>query len=262
MRTVDDFARWAQIIRPYYFDKLTTFPDEKAVRNILERNPRLVLAVSHGPGFSPAFINAAIVDIFLKNGGAQRRLLSVAWRQFYKVPILKQLTAYFTQLDKPRSREQLLEMFVSDDFTDFVVFPEGENSVYGNGDTIEPFMSPRFLEIAITAKVPVLIIVHDGAQKSAKRFHITEKQSKWIGKISPKNASKLEQAGEVFLPSLVAGKLTELKVYLKLYKPKPSLKTLPENEEQRLVMLNKEAAKVRAIMQKMLNQLKCSSSDR
>ncbi|CAA0104704.1 Uncharacterised protein [BD1-7 clade bacterium] len=255
MRTVDNYARLGQVIKPLFYDRLTILPNEKSIRTILEKHPKLVWTVSHGPGFAPAFINTALQEVLLKNGGAERRQLMIAWKHFYKIPLLKQLIQHFSQLEQPLHGDEIIQKFSSENYNDFIVYPEGENSIYGDGTKIEEFVSPRFLEVAIAAEAPVLIAAHYGSQKSASKITLSEKQVRWIKKLSPKAIQKLAKPGDVYLPGFQYSKTPEFKVIFKLYKPKLTLTSLPAEPADRQRALAKEAEKIRKIMQGLLNEI-------
>ncbi|NRB40852.1 MAG: hypothetical protein HRU20_20675 [Pseudomonadales bacterium] len=255
MRTVDDYARLGQVTKTFYYDKLTVLPDEKNIREILEKHPKLVWAVSHGPGFAPVFINMALQEVLLKNGGANRHQLMIAWKHFYKIPLVKQMIQHFSQLPEPLNGDDIIQKFSSEDYNDFIVYPEGENSIYGDGKQVEEFISPRFLEIAIAANAPVLIAAHYGSQNSASKKSLSEKQVSLIKKFAPKAVQKLAKPGDVYLPGFKSSKAEEFKVIFKLYEPKLTLASLPEDKAERRKALAKEAEKVREIMQGLLNEV-------
>lgn len=260
MRTVDDYARLGQVSKPFYYDKLTILSGEENIRTILEKHPKLVWAVSHGPGFAPIFISMALQEVLLKNGGANRHQLMIAWKHFYKIPLFKRLIKYYSQLPEPLKGDDIIQKFSNEDYNDFIVYPEGENSIYGDGIKVEEFVSPRFLEIAITANAPVLIAAHYGSQNSASKVNLSEKQVKWIKKLSPKAVQKLAKPGDVYLPGFKSSKAPEFKLIFKLYQPELTLTSLPEDKAERQQALAKEAEKVRSIMQGLLDEVTSEAS--
>lgn len=255
MRTIDSFGLVNYMLKPLYFNNVTIYPDEKTFRKILETHPKLVWAVSHGPGFSPAFIATAITDILLKNGGAKRRQMSVAWKHFYKVPVLKQITQFYTQLDHAPTGAEIIQRFTEEDYNDCIIYPEGENAIFGDGTQIENFVSPRFLEVAITAGTPILVAAHYGSQHSASKIHLSEKQSGWLQKYSPKAIKKLAQPGDIYLPGFKKSKAEDFKINMKLYQPELSYEDLYADPQKKEELLGKETDKIKAVMQQLLDDI-------
>jgi hypothetical protein len=256
MRTIDSFGLFNYLLKPMYFNKVSVYPDEKSFRDIIENNPKLVWAVSHGPGFAPAFITAAITDILLKNGGAERTQMAIAWKHFYKIPLLKQVTQLYTQLDHPPTGAEIVQLFAEKDFNDFVVYPEGENAIFGDGTKVEKFVSPRFLEVAINAGVPILVAAHYGSQNSASIVHLTEKNTKWIKKWGPNAIKKLAQPGDVYLPGFFKkSKTDEFKINITLYQPKLTKDELYDPESDKEALLAEEADVIKALMQGLLDEI-------
>jgi len=256
MRTIEDYTRWTQLVKSFYFDQLTVFPDTDTVREILTDNPKLVVVLSHGAAASPGYVNIGMFDILLKHGGADRRPMGVGWKHFYKIPVMRRFVSYVTNVDAPHDFDEFVKLFMKGEFSDLMVYPEGENCLYGNALDIQPFMSPRFLEIAIRAKVPILLVVHYGTQHAVYPLKVNHEQASWIKLLAPKTGAKLESSGLLSFPKFLAGKIPELKFSFQLYHPQLKLKDLPKNKAARWEKLNEEAEEVRGIMQGMVDELK------
>lgn len=256
MRTVEDYARWTQLVKSFYFDEITVFPDTDTVREIFSDNPKMVFVLSHGAAASPSYVNIGMFDILLKHGGADRRPMGVGWKHFYKIPVMKQFVSYVTNVDAPHDFDEFVKLFMKGEFSDFMVYPEGENCLYGNALDIQPFMSPRFLEIAIRAKVPILLVVHSSTQHAVYPIKVKREQARWIKRLAPKTGAKLESSGLLSFPKFLAGKIPELKFSFQLYHPQLKLKDLPKNKVARREMLSEEADEVRSLMQDMVDALK------
>lgn len=56
--------------------------------------------------------------------------------------------------------DDLVHKLTRDGFNDCGIMPEGEYSNVGNGIDIQPFRSHRFIEAAVRAEVPVLLLAH------------------------------------------------------------------------------------------------------
>jgi hypothetical protein len=256
MRTVEDYARWTQLVKSYYFDQITVLPDTDTVREIYRDNPKTVTVMGHGPASSPSYVHIAMFDILLKHGGSDRRPMGVGWKHFYKVPGMKQFVSYVTNVDAPHDFDEFVKLFIKEDFSDLLIYPEGENCMFGNAVDIQPFMSPRFLEIAIRAKVPILLVVHYGTQHAVYPLKVNREQARWVKYFAPKTGAKLESSGLLSFPKFLAGKIPELKFSFQLYHPQLKLKDLPKNKAARREKLNEEAEEVRGLMQDMVDALK------
>ncbi|NRB39455.1 MAG: hypothetical protein HRU20_13460 [Pseudomonadales bacterium] len=255
MRSIEEFARWGYWLRAFTLDKLSIYPGDDAVREILENNPKLVIAMNHGTASAPSYVNPALMDVLLKNGGAKRHPVGVVWKHFYKVPGLKQAMTYLTQVDRPLSFDEFVEKFSHKDCSDFMVMPEGENCIFGDGIAIQPFMSSRFLELAIRTECPVLLAVHYGSHVNVKTRTISKKQAGWIKKVMPVAGEKVEASGMLTLPNFLGGKLPELKMAFELYQPQLTLDDLPADKDECKALLNEEAQVIRAKMQLMVDML-------
>jgi hypothetical protein len=256
MRTIEDYTRWTQLVKSFYFDEVTVFPDTDTVREIFRDNPKLVFVLSHGAAASPSYVNIGMFDILLKHGGADRRPMGVGWKHFYKIPVMKQFVRYITNVDAPHDFDEFVKLFTKGEFSDLMIYPEGENCLYGNALDIQPFMSPRFLEIAIRAKVPILLVVHSSTQHAVYPIKVNREQARWVKLLAPKTGAKLESSGLLSYPKFLAGKIPELKFSFQLYHPQLKLKDLPKNKAARREKLNEEAEEVRGLMQDMVDALK------
>jgi len=256
MRTIEDYARWTQLVKSYYFDQLTVSPDTDTLREILTDNPKLVFVLSHGAAASPSYVNIGLFDILLKHGGSDRRPMGVGWKHFYKIPGMGRFVRYITQVDGPLDFDDFVKQFKNGEFSDLMIYPEGENCLYGNAVDIQPFMSPRFLEIAIRAKVPILLVVHYNTQHAVYPLKVNRNQARLVKFFAPKTGAKLESSGLLSFPKFLAGKVPELKFCFQLYHPRLKLKDLPRNKASRREKLSEEAEEVRGIMQGMVDTLK------
>ncbi len=257
MRSFEDFALSTQILKRLSLDNVIINECSDDLMDILRNNPKLVVALNHGPMLAPGYVNTAIADIFLKNGGAKRKPMGIIWKHFYKVPLLKNLVAYVTQVDQAYNLDEFIEQFVTREYNDLMVMPEGENCCFGDGINIEPFLSPRFVEIAVRAQVPVLLAVHHGTHVLARPIEVDKRTARWFKRVLPeKNYQRLKEAGLVSIPKLGRGKVHQLSWCFKLYHPKLAADQLADDKEARMAQLWEEANHIREIMQESVDLLK------
>lgn len=257
MRTIDDFALSAQLLKKLYVKRVFISPSSDSLRAIFQAHPKLVVALNHGPMLAPGVVNTVISDIFLKQGGADRVPMGIIWKHFYKVPLLKNLVAYITQVEEAFGLDDFIQQFVEKPYNDLMVMPEGENCCFGDGVNIEPFLSPRFVEIAIRAKVPVLVAVHHGTHVLANPVEVSRLTTRIFKQMMPeKNYRRFRESGLLSLPRFTAGKVPKLGWSFKLYQPQLTESELAEDKAARLEQLWQEADAIRSQMQAMVEQLR------
>ncbi|OUS32418.1 hypothetical protein A9Q99_01125 [Gammaproteobacteria bacterium 45_16_T64] len=258
MRTVDDFALNTQILKRFYTKNISLSPHSENLREIFENNHKLVIALNHGPILAPGAVNVAIADLYLKHGGANRTPMGIIWKHFYKVPVIKKMVAYITQVEEAFNLDEFIDQFVEKDYNDLMVMPEGENCCFGDAITIQPFLSPRFIEIAVRAEVPILIAVHHGTHVLASPLEVSSKYNRWFKKVMPNNSyQRLKDTQTISLPKFGAGKI-DIECSFKLYHPTLNHLNLAKNKEDRMQQLWHESDIIRAHMQSMMDEIQQS----
>ncbi len=258
MRTFDDFSLSTQVLKQFYTKKISISPTSENLRDILNEHHKLVVALNHGPILAPGVVNVAIADTFLKNGGANRTPMGIIWKHFYKVPGIKKVVAYITQVKEAYNLDEFVEQFVSHDYNDLMVMPEGENCCFGDGIEIQPYLSPRFVEIAIKANTPILIGVHHGTHVLASPLEVSSRYNRWLKKIMPDNSYKrLKDTQLVSLPKFTGGKVN-VQWSFKLYQPTLNLTQFADNKEDRMHQLWQESDIIRKHMQKMIDDIQAN----
>lgn len=255
MRSFQDYTLYNEMFKRFAVKKISMHPKSQDLYSIFKKYPKLVIALNHGPMMAPGYVNTSLLDLLVKNGAAERTYVAVVWKHFYRIPGLGKLVRYATQVKQPTSVEGFLELFTDPKCNDLLVMPEGENCSYGNGVDIEPFLSPRFLEIAIKADAPVLLSVHHGTHLLATPVEISEKQTKWFKWAPKKSFERIQEARLLSLPKPRRSPLPKMEFMFQLYKPSLSAKELSDNKFERLEQLQQEAEVVRAKMQEMVNIL-------
>ncbi len=202
-----------------------------------------------------------MIDQYYQNGGANRCPFGITWRGFYKMPLYKQVFSFLTQVDRAVSLADAYDLLANSDFTDCVIMPEGEYCNFGNGVDVQPFLSPKFIELAVRANVPVLVVAQKGSEVWSWPVEVSENLmgfAEWL----PGNLQKgLKRSRMLNIPKPWRKKLDNLQLSFYLYQPKLTEWDLDENEERRMRQLQHEASKVRAKMQMMVNTLVLESED-
>ncbi|MFC3152275.1 hypothetical protein ACFOEK_14665 [Litoribrevibacter euphylliae] len=255
MKRFKDFSFVGKALTKVLTKKISFHPASDNMCEILSEHPQLVVALNHGPMLGPLATTIALNKLYSDNGGADRKPIAIMWRLFYQIPLYKYAIQYITQVDRGLNFDEFLAKMENEGFTDLLVKPEGENCNYGNGLDIEPFLSPRFIEFALRLNVPVLVMVHQGSEQWGKTLPVSSKLDPLLKKLPKKSYDRIRETRLLNIPKLTR-RLKELKVMYKLYQPDISLSDLPDDIEQRKVMIAQEAEKVRSLMQSMMDELK------
>ncbi len=224
---------------------------------ILENNPRLMCIMSHGPTLAPVATIPGLIDLMIKAGGGERKALAIIWRPFYKVPLLKNFAAYVTNTAKGLSTAECLRRY-HEGFNDITLMPEGDFSLFGNGQDIEPFVSPKFIELALKIKAPILIGAHQGTEAWGRVIPIPQFVVPLFKPLLSKNHfDLLSQNKQINIPRFMR-RLKKMRFTFRLYQPTVTLLELNKikNSRQKTQQLKEEAQKIQQIMQEMVESLR------
>lgn len=234
MRSIEDFSVLNYFLKKYYTNDIEIFEASDDLEDILARHPKLVLAINHGSAAAPAPVLAGIVDNFLKHGGANRKPLMIVWRTFYKVPLIRYLVKYISQVEEGLSAQEFLRKFQYEGFTDLFVLPEGENCMLDDNEHIAPFLSPKFVEFAVRVKSPILVVAHEGTEKLSTPFEFDDKHMTLLRWLPTRHFNILKKRKILNYPHFFETNIDRIKLYYKLYQPKLRIEDLIENDNQAL----------------------------
>lgn len=220
----------------------------------LMKEPRLVVVLNHGTPISWFPPICLLTEKAVEAGGGDRISRGVIDRFFYSNPLTRPIAEYVTQSSHPQSFDELLEQFSTVERTDLVIFPEGAMTFFGDINHIQPFRSPRFIEIAVRAQAPLLIAVHRGTEDWNMRLPLPLELIQTVSLFSKFFASKLQEESQVNLP-LRLKKVPILKMRTKLYVPKLKTEDLAEDPAERRAQIQIEADDLRQLMQEMYDSL-------
>ena len=262
MRSLEDYEPiLSRILR--LCARKTSFQSAPPLGQILSENSRLVVVVNHSTPLSWLPASALLVANACARGAGKRVPMGVMDRFFFEVPLIRDLAHVITQSDQPLTFKDLIAAFDkrTDDSLplDLVIFPEGSNCFFGDSYEIQEFRSPRFAEIAIRTRTPILIAVHYGSEKWAAPIEVPKSI---INKIDllPSFArdflqKRLEERGTLVVP-LWPSPMKKFAMKCELYFPTTRLEDLSQNDKERTKQISIEAEKVRARMQTLLAELK------
>lgn len=245
------------LFRLRYCKEVEIDAQSENLTSILENNPRLMCVMSHGPTLAPLATIPGLIDLMIKAGGGERKALAIIWRPFYKVPLLKNFAAYVTNTAKGLSTADCLRRY-NEGFNDITLMPEGDFSLFGNGQDIEPFVSPKFIELALKINAPILIGAHQGTEAWGRAIPIPRLALPLFKSLLPKNHfALLNQNQQINIPRFTR-RLKKMRFTFRLYHPETTLVELSKIKNSRLKVqrLKDEAQKIQQIMQKMVESLR------
>jgi len=253
MRTVEDYSLSMAFLKKACAKKVVLHESSEDIQKILSDHPKLVVAMNHGPLAGPLAGSIAMMDQYSKNDGNKRVPMIIAWRGFYHIPMVKHLIRYISQVKMPFNLDGFVKQVTDKGVTDLFVMPEGENCTYGNGLDIEPFLSPRFVELALKANTPILIAVHTGSERWSNIVPVSRKLNPLLKYLPAKSYQRLKETGQVNMAPLRLSAIPELQVSYKLYQPEMTVGDL--GQERSLSLLQKEADAIRSLMQGIVGQM-------
>ncbi len=238
--------------------KRTRFRSRPGLAEILSAHPRLVVIFNHSSPLSWLPAVSLLTAQACAKGGAGRSPLGVMDRFFFSVPGLRAIAHQLTQSDRPLGFQDLIAKFKTTEETDIVIFPEGSNCFFGEPSELQPFRSPRFVELAIRSRTPILICAHRGSEVWGQAVTVPPS---WLDKIDflPKVAAdflgeRLKKTGLLTIPRLPR-QLDHFDMICELYEPALKLSDLADEPEKADIQIRKEADSVRAKLEEMLREI-------
>lgn len=245
-------------------EKVTVVVGRSVLERAVREEPRLVIVANHGPPHVPLVGMCAVARCMMEAGHGGRRPLAIAFRAFYRVPGVRSFFAYVTQLPQPLPFEGILEHFEGHGFNDLCVIPEGQNSVFGAPGDIRAFTSPRFVELAVRLRAPILVAIGVGMEAWARPtplpdFSLVEPAIRWV---SPGLAHALHSERTLCLP-ISMKKIPELAYGFELHRPRLDpevLRALPAKERRAAV--SDEAVRLREVMVHLRDRVREARTER
>ncbi|TDT44356.1 hypothetical protein DES49_0458 [Halospina denitrificans] len=252
-RCYNDFLPAADRLARLLYREEVYGPGMETLPAILEKHPKLLVIMNHGPMLGPAPALAALVRVMAHNGGGQRVPFGVAWRGFYQVPGLSQLASRFTQASGDLGVDEVVERLTSGPFNDCGLMPEGELCNAGNGVDVQPFRSHRFVEVAVRAGIPILLLAHTGTERLGQPVHVPSAAGALVGRLPEHMRRAISQSGVVSVPWLIGGRIPRLGLSCELLEPELGFEELTSKESAQRV--SAAGRRVRARLQRLVNQL-------
>lgn len=218
------------------------------------RNPRLVVVLNHSTPISWIPPICLLAEKICQSGGGDRIPRGIVDKFFFGIPILRVVAEQLTQSDRPQTFEEILESFKKNEQTDMVVFPEGAMTFFGDVRKVQPFRSPKFLEIAIRTQAPILLAVHRGTEEWNTLFPIPKEVTPYIRMVSTFFGRKMDEEQYLNLP-INLKKVAKFSMVTKLYVPELYESDLSGDATERKEQIATEAEKIREVMQDLFDEL-------
>lgn len=238
--------------------KETRFRCRPSLAKVLEENPKLVIAFNHASPLSWLPAVSLLCAHVTARGGGSRIPMGVMDKIFFSLPGIKKLAHQITQTERPLGFSELHDAFLKGNVTDVIVFPEGSNCFFGRPEELQPFRSPKFVELAIRARAPILVCVHRGSERWAQALPIKEEIIEKLD-LLPKFAydfleSRLKRTGLFTLP-LFPKPMERFEMLCEVYQPTLKEEDLSHDLNERRAQIKSEADKIHQKMESMLAEL-------
>jgi len=243
-------VRW---VYPLLFDEII-YRSEPTLREVMGRYPKVVHAISHAGtlGWIPAVLG--LLRVAIEAGEERRRAFGVFHRGLYRFWASRLLLRYLFESREPPTFAKVIEAFRDQPVNDMALFPEGDNCILGDVYEIRPFRSPKFVELALAARAPVLITVHRGAEEWGRDFYIPSSLFWLIRRIQPAYLYSLYKNPVLNLPTRMM-RIPKFSMRSLLYMPRLSYEDLSSKPRERWFQLQSEAQHIRTLMQDLLKDM-------
>ena len=235
-----------------------SFECRPSLEEVFQEHPRLIAVLSHSTPLSWVPAACLLGHYACLAGGAERTPLGIMDRFFFRIPLIRYIAEYVTQSSKPMSFDELKESFQTMSHADAIVFPEGSNCFFGSPDVIQPFRSPRFVELSIRTNTPILLAVHHGSENWAAALKFSE-QAMTVTKYMPDFLAKRINKSGIFALPLPPRKIPYFRMLCELYEPKLKLTDLKEDSSELKLQIELESEQIRQRMAELLSQIKPQS---
>ena len=238
----------------------TSLNSEPSLKDIMASEKKLVIAVNHASPLSWVPASALLAREVVRAGAGDRIPRGIMDQFFFDFAPLKPIAQYVSQSKEYLNFDELVDHFENAEQADLVIFPEGSNCFFGRPDEIQKFRSPRFIEIAVRADVPILVCTHSGSESWGQPFKFPPTFSAVIPFLPPWAQKGIANSGMVTMPNFPVP-LEDFRMQCELYRPKLKASDLSEDKHERRAQLHQEAEHVRSIMESTLASLQEQISD-
>lgn len=254
MRKLDEYEPYLTTLLSLLAPQ-SSLTSDPSLSEILENEKKLVVVLNHAAPLSWVPAIALLTREVCKAGGGERKPRGIMDQFFFQFAPLRPLAKYISQSEEFLNFDDLVEDFEDADQADLVIFPEGSNCFFGPSDQIQQFRSPRFIEIAVRANVPILVATHAGSESWGQIAKFPPTFSAVIPFLPNWAQKGIKSKGLINVPN-VPMPLEDFRMHCELYKPKLTYDQLSDDKHERKAQLEEEANEVRSFMETSLNHLR------
>ena len=212
----------------------------------------MVTVLNHSTPLSWLPAICLLTEKICEGGGEARVPVGVMDKFFFQNPLFKPVAERLTQFNCFPSFEDIIKK--ANDFTDVAIFPEGSNCFFGRGEIIQPFRSPRFIELALKMKAKIFIVVHRGSEDWAHSVRVQGRDLPFQAYLPGWLNEKIQQGGFFVIPK-IPKKIRQFRMTCDFYEPSITIDELSRHRGTKMKQLWSEAELVRIRMQEMFDSM-------
>ena len=260
----DAYVTLARIWRRIFVQNVH-FKDGFPWEEYFENEKKALIVANHGPFLGPLVWAMALFPRVVDLGFGHLTYSAIAHPIIRNVPVFARMVGYEKRGERRLGIADYVELFRSGRLNILSVAPEGEFSLYGNGVDIQPFRSPRSLEIALEADCRIILLIGQGFERWQRNVSI---EAGWRKRLYRSLAYKIpfldkldegaiESADQLSI-SGIFGRIPHFTVASEIYQPELTAEELSDDRETRDAQLWAEANLMRDQMIRMLDELRAS----
>lgn len=255
----DRFLRACQRL----FIRKVHFIDGFPWKEYFETEQRALIVANHGPIIGPFVWVIALFPRIVDLGYGHFTYSAIAHPIIRNIPIFARIVGFERKEGKRLRTADYISLFEEGRLNILSVAPEGEYSLYGNGVDIQPFRSPRSLEIALEADCRIILVVGKGFERWQRSVAIdTSWRKRLVKRLALKipfleglDENALETAAQLSV-SGIFGRIPDFYVASEVYEPELTGAMLARDRAARDEQLWVEADRMRLQMERMLAGLR------
>ncbi len=262
MVSIDSVALVARASRKM-LTKRVHFVDDFSWHEYFSKKRRTLMVVNHGPLYGPVLFFGGIVPRLADMGLGRMTYAGIAHPIVFTFPGVARQFGVSRRGRERYNVEDYVRLFQEEGLDALVVAPEGEYCIYGNGLDIQPFRSPRSLEIALRCDCRIMLAMGKGFETWQRNISIKAPWRKKViraGSMLLPNVDRLDEEylekADRYSVQLMPLRVRDFYICSRLYEPKLRAEDLADDIETRRQQLGVEAERMRSQMQVMVDRLK------
>ena len=250
MRSIRDYHLLAETLYNTMISSIR-WDCEPSLDLIFKKHPQLIVTLNHSTPISWAPAVTALICESMKAQGESRIPRGIMDRWFFQNPITAPLAQMIAQSKHPLTFEELKSDFHEGKINDLVLFPEGAFTFFGDSIEIKNFRSLKFLELAITCNVPLLVVIHKGSEHWGIPLTLPQELGDLIKPFAPFFGRNIASGLPLNLP-IPLSKISHFEVKVRIWHPGLKSRDLSADPVRKKKQLQHQAKKLRIFMLSLL----------